>query len=172
MKADTVLPIRLKTHQRMHRADKGQGTNGPITSWLLFRWWAHSGQEPDRPWSFSYPYEVTTKTHCNPAEPNTITKGVERWRTHRSCYTNDEGPVRQRTNSTGYKNLCQSQGEVMAGWHGIREVNLSIFGSVGSCQKIQESAKKSLLFSGCKHADYVVRWTRGFEFKDNRTTFE
>lgn len=27
------------------------------------------------------------------------------------------------------KNLSQSQGEVMAGWRGMREVNLSIFGS-------------------------------------------
>lgn len=138
LKADTMLPIRLKTHQRTLRADKGQGTNGPITSWLLFWWWAHSGQEPTRPWSLSYPYEITTKTHWNPAEPNTLTKGVERWRKHRSRYTNDEGPVRQRTNSTGEKvlrtyekkkNQCQSQGEVMAGWRGMREVNLSIFGS-------------------------------------------
>ncbi|RXN03952.1 hypothetical protein ROHU_020029 [Labeo rohita] len=37
VKADTTLPIRLKTHWRMQRADKGQGSNGPITSWLLFR---------------------------------------------------------------------------------------------------------------------------------------
>lgn len=65
---------------------------------------------------------------------------------------------------------CQSQGEVMAGWRGMREVNLSIFGSVGFCQSIQGNAKRGLLFSGCMHAlepDYAVRWAGSFEFKEN-----
>lgn len=47
----------------------------------------------------------------------------------------------------------------MAGWRGMREVNLSIFGSVGFCQRIQRNAKRGLLFSGCMHAlepDYAA----------------
>lgn len=87
----------------MQRADKGQGSNGLITSWLLFWWWAHSGQEPDRSWSLSRPYEVTTKKHGNPPEPNAVTKRVERWQKPQSRYTNDESSLRQRTNSTGRK---------------------------------------------------------------------
>lgn len=52
----------------------------------------------------------------------------------------------------------------------MREVSLSIFGSVGFCQRIQGNAKRSLLFSGCMQAlepDYVVRWPGSFEFKNN-----
>lgn len=123
VKADTTLPIRLKTHWRMQRADKGQGSNGPITSWLLFRWLAHSGQEPNRPWSLRRrPYEVTAKTHWNPTEPNAVTKRVERWRKPQSCYTNDKSSLRRRTNSTRRKspeNIQKTFSVSITGWgHG------------------------------------------------------